>query len=281
MESAFGLRVDPSFLPLAAKSQAGPWKKDLEEASKPLRETTSLIPPVPLLLTDGSTSKESAGRRRDGRRGGGVPGVGQSVQLQGGARAGPQGGQFPTRGRRPQKQELRAPLYNPVHKKIPVLLHAGKPIAESLVILEYIDETWKQNPILPVDPYERANARFWATYVDDKCMEILWRSCWTRGEEQQKCISEAGERLRTLETALEGKKFFGGDTIGFVDIVVSFLTPWMEVLQEMARIRLLEEENYPGLCRWVRDFSSCDVVKETRPPREKLVAFFATLKPPN
>ncbi|CAA7389105.1 unnamed protein product [Spirodela intermedia] len=172
-------------------------------------------------------------------------------------------------------------LYNPVHKKIPVLLHAGKPIAESLVILEYIDETWKQNPILPVDPYERANARFWATYVDDKCLEILWRACWTRGEEQQKCISEAGERLRTLETALEGKKFFGGDTIGFVDIVVSFLTPWMEVLQEMARIRLLEEENYPRLCRWVRDFSSCDVVKETRPPREKLVAFFATLKPPN
>ena len=58
--------------------------------------------------------------------------------------------------------------YNPVHKKIPVLLHNGKPIAESLVILEYIDEVWKTNPILPQNPHEKAKARFWANFVDQK-----------------------------------------------------------------------------------------------------------------
>ena len=63
--------------------------------------------------------------------------------------------------------------YNPVHKKIPVLVHNGKPISESLVILEYIDETWKQNPLLPENPLEKAKARFWAKFSDEK-VEFLF-----------------------------------------------------------------------------------------------------------
>lgn len=63
--------------------------------------------------------------------------------------------------------------YNPVHKKVPVLVHNGKPIVESNIILEYIDETWKNSPrLFPEDAYERARVRFWVSFIQQQVREI-------------------------------------------------------------------------------------------------------------
>ena len=58
---------------------------------------------------------------------------------------------------------------NPVHNKIPVLIHNGKPICDSSIIVEYIDEVWKDKaPLLPSDAYGKARARFMSDFIDKK-----------------------------------------------------------------------------------------------------------------
>ncbi|KAL0397477.1 UNVERIFIED_CONTAM: Glutathione transferase GST 23 [Sesamum calycinum] len=110
--------------------------------------------------------------------------------------------------------------YNPTHKKVPVLVHNGKPICESLLILEYIDETWKQHPLLPQDPYQKAMARFWAKFGDDKVLPSIWSVFISQGQDQEEAIALAAGNLKFLEELLKGKKFFGGETIGYLDLAL-------------------------------------------------------------
>ncbi|XP_058079013.1 glutathione transferase GST 23-like [Magnolia sinica] len=161
--------------------------------------------------------------------------------------------------------------YNPVHKKVPVLLHNGNPVVESLVILEYIDEIWKENPILPEDPYERAMARFWAKFADEKCVVGVRTAFYSQGKEQEQALESLLEVLKTLDAELEGKKFFGGETIGFVDLVAGWIPHWLTVLEEVAGKKLLDAYRFPSLDAWGKNFMEVPVIKENVPPHDKMM----------
>ncbi|KAL5058056.1 hypothetical protein RYX36_029660 [Vicia faba] len=164
--------------------------------------------------------------------------------------------------------------YNPVYKKVPVLVHNEKPISESILILEYIDETWKQNPILPSDPYKRALARFWSNFIDDKFLGAVRKATSSHDEkEREESFKEVEVALQFLEDELKGK-FFGGEQIGIVDITAVFIAFWFPVIQEAAGLKLFSSEKYPKLYKWSEDFNNHPVVKEQLPPRETLLSFF-------
>ncbi|KAK4268698.1 hypothetical protein QN277_025314 [Acacia crassicarpa] len=163
---------------------------------------------------------------------------------------------------------------NPVHKMVPVLIHNGIPISESLVIVEYIDETWKSNPFLPPHPFHRASARFWSKVVDDKCLPALWNAIWCDEKGREKAVEEAMEALKILENEIGDRRFFGGDEIGLVDISANFVGYWVDILQGIAGLQLLASEKFPKLYKWSQEFKTHPIVKQALPPREELFAFF-------
>ncbi|KAJ9166517.1 hypothetical protein P3X46_021257 [Hevea brasiliensis] len=161
--------------------------------------------------------------------------------------------------------------YNPVHKKIPVLVHEGKPLAESLVIMEYIDEVWKESPLLPQDPYGRAKARFWSNFADDKCVPSVMRTFVAEGEDKEKAAEEAREHLKTLESGLEGKQLFGGEKINFVDVAVGWIGIWARIVEKIADVNLIDAKTMPLLDAWFAKFLELPTIKECVPPWDKLL----------
>ncbi|CAI8601707.1 unnamed protein product [Vicia faba] len=163
---------------------------------------------------------------------------------------------------------------NPIYKKVPVLIHQGKPILESLVILEYIEDTWPHNPLLPKDFHDRALARFWIKFGEDSIVSItnlLMRPSKDENE-KVKAIEKAQETITIMEEqGLGDKKFFGGNNIGMVDIVYGCLSHWLEGLEEMVGIKLIEEKKFPYLHAWIQNFKQVPLIKENLPDYEKLL----------
>ncbi|XP_065862833.1 probable glutathione S-transferase [Euphorbia lathyris] len=171
--------------------------------------------------------------------------------------------------------------HNPVYKKIPVLVHNGKPISESLVILEYIDDISKSNPILPQHPYHRATARFWAKFVDDKFTEaIKGILVSSEEEEEKKQVEKAVEALEVLEKELKqkGTMFFGGDKIGLVDVTLGLLNNWVLAVEELAAVKTHEAERFPFIEKWRLNFIEQPCVKEILPQQDKLVQYLRNFR---
>ncbi|MED6155633.1 Glutathione S-transferase U17 [Stylosanthes scabra] len=179
---------------------------------------------------------------------------------------------------------------NPVYKKIPVLIHQDKPICESLIIVQYVDDVWSSNgpSILPLDPYDRAIARFWATYVDDKLFPAMKSIAGAKGEEERKrLIKEVEEGLALLEDAFKkittkgnnNYSFFGGDQIGYLDIAFGSLLGWLRVTEITNGVKLFDQVKTPGLVNSAESFSSHGAVKDVMPETHKLLEFAKTLMP--
>ncbi|XP_048330110.2 glutathione S-transferase U9-like [Ziziphus jujuba] len=175
--------------------------------------------------------------------------------------------------------------YNPVHKKIPVLVHNGKPICESLVILEYIDETWRDYgpKLLPQDPYKRAQIRFWISFFHQQLFETMYLVIISEGDTQEKATKELYEKFEVFEQGM--KEFFPDGTpsvdsnkFGILDILLVTTFGPHEVQSEVLGIKVIDPVRTPLIFSWISALNKLPLVKELIPPYDKLVAALHTLR---
>ncbi|CAM6089870.1 unnamed protein product [Calypogeia fissa] len=143
---------------------------------------------------------------------------------------------------------------NPIHKKVPTIVHNGKPIAESLVILEYLEEAFPDHtPLMPKDAYERSQVRFWANYIY-KTFVFIGNS-FRSTPEKQAANEGILASLKTLETGMtslstEGP-FFTGDKFGFLHVVLSSFANVGVAMENVAGVVIPGPDELHRLHKWM------------------------------
>nr|GFB34771.1 glutathione S-transferase U17-like [Tanacetum cinerariifolium] len=111
--------------------------------------------------------------------------------------------------------------------------------------------------ILPKCPLARADNRFWATYIDNMLCPLYEELRQTPGKEGKDAVKkqfyEVSELLEGAYTKMSnGKAYFGGDHICYLDLVLGSLIPLTEFIEEINDFKVCDEVRTPGLARWAK-----------------------------
>ncbi|KAM3732239.1 hypothetical protein ACB098_11G045100 [Castanea mollissima] len=158
---------------------------------------------------------------------------------------------------------------NLIHRKIPVIIHNGKPVCESLVIVQYIDEVWNdKSPLLPSDPFQRGQARFWADFVDTKVYQVSMKVWTTKGEELEATKKEFLETYKILEGELGDKPYFGGERFGYVDLTLIPFYTWFYSVETIGGFKI--EAQCSKIVAWAKRCMQKVTIVKTLPDQKKV-----------
>ena len=80
-----------------------------------------------------------------------------------------------------------------------------------------------------------------------------------------------------------GKPYFGGDNVGYVDVVLGCFLTWTKFVEKNNEIKIFDEVRTPGLTEWAKRIWSHEAFKDVIPENEKILNFYMMLqkyKPP-
>lgn len=119
-------------------------------------------------------------------------------------------------------------------QRVPALQLLNEPdtpfLVESLIITEYLDEKYPENPLYPRGPLAKAQAKLQIERFGS--VQANWHKAATEPTNCGNAVEELNNALDVYETDLnkQSKPYFGGDRIGIVDYA---FWPWFERLESM------------------------------------------------
>lgn len=108
---------------------------------------------------------------------------------------------------------------------VPALVHNGRVVYESSIVVEYIDEAWGDSGVelLPRDPFERAMLRILSDTISKRLVPPFYQLLLKKGENDRSEAKRAildGVRAVFKEMP-SGGPFFGGATLNLADIMLA------------------------------------------------------------
>jgi glutathione S-transferase len=154
--------------------------------------------------------------------------------------------------------------------RVPVLLVDGRPIFESMIINELLEELHPEPPLFPMEPLARAEARSWIVFANDAVFPASYQGllALAGGGDVAKPLAALREALGKLEAqvARTGGPFFHGKAFGLVDAAYApFFRRWRlaETWGEPAS-KLLAA--FPAVAAWAAALLARPSVVAATPP---------------
>jgi len=170
---------------------------------------------------------------------------------------------------------------NPVYRQVPVLIHNGRPVSQSLVILEYIEEAWPPSDttpsLLPGSAYDRSLARFWADFANKKLIETGLKLMKRFGEEHATARKEVVEHFITVEEGMRAigsvGPFFLGEKMSLADVALAPLVPWLTSFEVLGELKFPGPEQCSRMHEWLKAMREDPNVVACLPSVDRLLEY--------